>query len=135
MWASLRLDGELSELEGALLDAHLRRCADCAAATAVFGVAASTLRAESLEPVALRVPRKRGSLRTFVAATAATLLVTFALAGAGFVGAFHAVSGGDGKPRLVRVSEVAGSVDDYQLLLKARQVRPHTIATRILWPV
>ena len=30
-WASLRVDGELSELEGALLDAHLGRCADCSA--------------------------------------------------------------------------------------------------------
>ena len=29
-WASLRLDGELSELERALLDAHTRNCAACA---------------------------------------------------------------------------------------------------------
>src|SRR3954454_17246769 len=29
LWASLRADGELSELEGALLDAHLARCAEC----------------------------------------------------------------------------------------------------------
>ncbi|HXK15518.1 MAG TPA: zf-HC2 domain-containing protein, partial [Gaiellaceae bacterium] len=28
-WASLRADGELSELESALLDAHLGRCASC----------------------------------------------------------------------------------------------------------
>jgi hypothetical protein len=30
-WSSLRLDGELSELEGALLDKHLESCAVCAA--------------------------------------------------------------------------------------------------------
>lgn len=28
-WVSLRLDGEISELEDALLEAHLRRCASC----------------------------------------------------------------------------------------------------------
>lgn len=28
-WISLRLDGEISSLEAALLDAHLRRCDDC----------------------------------------------------------------------------------------------------------
>ena len=28
-WASLRLDGEISELEDAFLDSHLRRCAAC----------------------------------------------------------------------------------------------------------
>jgi predicted anti-sigma-YlaC factor YlaD len=28
-WASLRADGELSELEAALLDAHLDRCDGC----------------------------------------------------------------------------------------------------------
>lgn len=28
-WVSLRIDGELSELESALLDAHLAVCVDC----------------------------------------------------------------------------------------------------------
>ena len=40
-WASLRVDGELSELEGALLDAHLGRCADCSAYAA--GVTGTTV--------------------------------------------------------------------------------------------
>src|SRR3954452_9437902 len=35
-WASLRVDGELSELEGALLDAHLARCAECREVAAGF---------------------------------------------------------------------------------------------------
>lgn len=30
-WVSLRIDGELSELESALLDAHLAVCVDCRA--------------------------------------------------------------------------------------------------------
>ena len=28
-WASLRLDGELSQLEGAMLASHVDRCAEC----------------------------------------------------------------------------------------------------------
>jgi predicted anti-sigma-YlaC factor YlaD len=64
-WISLRVDGELSELEGALLDAHLVRCQECAAfsvdVTAVTGV----LRAAPLEQlqhpvsVSLRLRRRR----------------------------------------------------------------------------
>jgi len=136
MWASLRLDGELSELESALLDAHLARCADCAGAIAAFGVASTTLRAEPLAPVALALPRRHGSMRTFVAATAATLLVTFALAGAGFFGALHVVAQGSAKPKLVHVSAVAGSTDDFRLLAKVRTLRTEkAIASRLLWPV
>ena len=136
MWASLRLDGELSELESALLDAHLGRCPDCAAATAAFGVASSTLRADPLAPVALALPRRGGSMRTFVAATAATLLVTFALAGAGFVGALHVVGQGSATPKLVHVSAVAGGTDDFRLLAKVRTLRNEkAIASRLLWPV
>jgi predicted anti-sigma-YlaC factor YlaD len=136
MWASLRLDGELSELEGALLDAHLGRCAECASAVAVFAVSASTLREEALAPVTLAPPRRRGSTRTFLAAAAATLLVTFALAGAGVVGAVHVVASGPAPPKLVHVSAVAGGTDDFRLLAKVRTLRTEkAIATRILWPV
>jgi anti-sigma factor RsiW len=136
MWASLRLDGELSELESALLDAHLGRCAECAAAAAAFGVASTTLRAEPLADVRLALPRRGGSMRTFVAATAATLLVTVALAGAGFVGALHVVAQGSAKPKLVHVSAVAGSTDDFRLLAKVRTLRNEkAIASRLLWPV
>ena len=38
-WSSLRLDGELSELESALLEAHLKHCTACAA----FAVAAEAV--------------------------------------------------------------------------------------------
>jgi hypothetical protein len=84
-WASLRVDGELSELEGALLDAHLARCPDCA--EFAVGAAASTawLRDARLErpaPVTVAIPRP--PRRLAVAVAAAAVLVASAVV-AGFV--------------------------------------------------
>jgi hypothetical protein len=81
-WASLRVDGELSELEGALLDAHLGRCADCRAYDA--GVAGSTeaLRSAPLvaaEPVVITAPARSG--RIVAGLVAATLVVLAAVVG------------------------------------------------------
>src|SRR5690242_3964885 len=50
-WASLRVDDELSELEGALLDAHLARCAECREFEAAAAGSATLLRAAPLEAV------------------------------------------------------------------------------------
>ena len=43
-WASLRLDSELSELEQALLDAHLTRCESCAAYVRAIETTTTTIR-------------------------------------------------------------------------------------------
>src|SRR3989442_3273115 len=48
-WASLRLDSELSELESALLEAHLQRCASCGAFAVEIEGAALQLRTAPLE--------------------------------------------------------------------------------------
>jgi predicted anti-sigma-YlaC factor YlaD len=58
--ASLRLDNELSELEGALLDAHLARCAGCQRVVAGFRGSTSALRSATLgrvAPLAAGLPR------------------------------------------------------------------------------
>src|SRR5205809_751494 len=64
-WASLRLDDELSEFEGALLDAHLRRCADCASYVLESGAGTAAIRGSELEllprPVAIPLRPRRGS--------------------------------------------------------------------------
>jgi anti-sigma factor RsiW len=81
-WASLRLDGELSELEGALLDAHLARCAGCRELAAGFDASTAALRSAPLErtaPVAVDAPRSQRRLVATIAVAA--VLVLGAVAG------------------------------------------------------
>lgn len=76
-WASLRLDGELSELEEALLDAHLARCAGCHAVAEGFGASTIVLRSAPLEraaPVAVQLPRSPRRLPAMIAVAAVLVL-------------------------------------------------------------
>lgn len=50
-WAALAPDGELSELERKLLDAHVQRCAACAYFAVEVAAVASELRAAALQPL------------------------------------------------------------------------------------
>ena len=78
---SLRLDDELSELEQARLDSHLRVCPDCRAFEAELVAATRTLRAAPLEPVQRPVvlpQRRRLPLRSLQVATAAALVLVAA---------------------------------------------------------
>jgi|SRR6266516_4312939 len=82
-WASLRLDGELSELEGALLDAHLARCDDCATFAGGSEAATMALRAAPLEltaPVHVSIPRP--GKRVLAIMTAAALVGVATVLGA-----------------------------------------------------
>ena len=77
---SLRLDGELSEFELALLDAHLGKCADCSAFEADIAPITSAVRTTSLEPVELpfALPSRRGGvarMRVLSAVAAAAVVV------------------------------------------------------------
>jgi predicted anti-sigma-YlaC factor YlaD len=80
-WVSLELDGELSQLEGALLAVHLRRCGACAVRAAEMGAVAGALRDAPLErptrplvPAEARERRPRPlAVRLAVAATLAAL--------------------------------------------------------------
>jgi anti-sigma factor RsiW len=58
---SLRLDGELSELEGASLHAHLSRCTRCSAFASELEALTDGLRAAPLEqpPFKVALPRRR----------------------------------------------------------------------------
>ena len=78
-WASLDVDGELSQLERGLLAAHLRRCAACAVATTELRAATELVRGAPLEVPTRPLfvpsePRARGlALRLAAAATLAAL--------------------------------------------------------------
>jgi predicted anti-sigma-YlaC factor YlaD len=83
--ASLRLDGELSELEAALLDAHLARCSGCSAFAATSVNIATALRALAPEPFEAKVElpfvRRAHRIRLLQAAAAAALVVAAAALG------------------------------------------------------
>jgi hypothetical protein len=81
-WASLRVDGELSELEGALLDAHLGRCAECRAYAEGIAGTTAALRGAALErpaPLVIAAPERPG--RIVAGLVAATLVVLAAVVG------------------------------------------------------
>lgn len=85
--ASLRIDGELSELESALLAEHLERCADCRAAADGMAEVAALLRAAQLSEPAfpIRVPPRRRASRDYALRVLSTAAVA-AVAVTGLVG-------------------------------------------------
>ena len=77
-WSSLRLDGELSELEEALLDKHLEGCAVCAAFDAglrtTTEVVRTTTAARPSAPFEMPAPTREGVPLARVLAVAGVLV-------------------------------------------------------------
>jgi predicted anti-sigma-YlaC factor YlaD len=130
-WVSLSLDGELSELERRLLDAHLVRCAGCSSFAAEIEGVVGQLRSAPLEPAtgtlasvtwrrrqvtpAVRVAGRIGA----VAAAAAAGIAMFSL-GAGSVGDVKA--GGTTLPPLIvdaTTSDTAAEVSQFRQMRRA----------------
>jgi predicted anti-sigma-YlaC factor YlaD len=95
--ASAKLDNELSELEAARLDAHLRGCAECLAYAEEIGAIATRLRGAKLERPSQSVvlPRRRvfSGARMQAAVAAAAVAVVAAVAGSSFT-LGHVLRGG-----------------------------------------
>jgi anti-sigma factor RsiW len=76
---SVRLDGELSELESRLVESHVRRCADCAAYQDEVVAVTAMLREAPLEPlerpVVVSRPGRRVSLAGMQVGVAAAVAV------------------------------------------------------------
>jgi predicted anti-sigma-YlaC factor YlaD len=104
-WASLRADSELSELESALLDAHLGRCASCrtfARGTEEIAAALRSARLQRPAPILVQ-PQRAGhtGLRALQVAAAIAVVVT--------AGVIAAVSGPSQRADVAKpVSMVAG---------------------------
>lgn len=76
---SLRLDGEISQLESRMLESHLARCAECSMYEAGVGAVTAELRAAPLEtlghPIVVGRPRRQLSLARVQVGVAAALAV------------------------------------------------------------
>jgi hypothetical protein len=86
-WASLRVDGELSELEDALLEQHLEGCASCTAFAVRLAATTEAMRAVPLERPEISYPRfERPVIRLPVGRRVAIVAVAAAAALGAFVG-------------------------------------------------
>ena len=84
---SLQLDGELSEVGSARLEAHLRECEACAAYARELAAIAMRLRSTPLEQPALQFPLRRARpARMATAAAAAVAVAALLLVAAGGLG-------------------------------------------------
>ena len=86
-WASLRIDGELSELEDALLEKHLEGCASCSAFAVRLGATTEAVRTAPQERPQISYPRfERPTIRLPVGRRVAIVAIAAAAALGAFVG-------------------------------------------------
>jgi hypothetical protein len=118
-WVSLRVDDELSELEAALLDAHLARCGDCCEFALGAEASAAAIRSASYirhAPLVLDLPR---APRRFVAAAGIAAVIAVAAIAGGLVGS--ATSRGPSSSSPVHAAAVVASFDSPDQLRRLRR--------------
>ena len=125
-WASLRLDDELSELEGALLEAHLARCTSCSVYARTVAETTDAIRKAEPErlqqPIALPSRRHRIGIpaRALQASTAAAAVLAAAVGLGTLFGSLGGTQAGlsANAVRLSRSSIGAGPATESDALLK-----------------
>jgi predicted anti-sigma-YlaC factor YlaD len=133
-WASLRVDGELSELESALLEAHLGRCSPCRAfarGAEDVAVALATARLERPAPLALLLPpnRRRQVARAVRSAAAATLVAAIG-AGVAVLGIAGHAPTVHAKPVAMVAGSASDSLDRFRELRRASLIRQNRAIPR-----
>jgi predicted anti-sigma-YlaC factor YlaD len=124
-YASLRLDGELSDFESALLDSHIERCPSCRAfAEDLVGVT-ERLRTAPLERplIVVSLPQRRfAALRTMQVSAAAAAIVSIVGIGALF-GMLHASA--TTPARAAKLGSMAQEKREFRDLRRAILTAPH----------
>ena len=125
-YASLRLDGELSDFERALLDSHLERCPSCRAFADDLVCVTDRLRTAPLEQpsIAVTLPRRRFvALRNVQVSAAAAAVVSVVGIGALF-GMLHSSATAPTK-RAANLGSMAGEAREFRDLRRAVLTTPH----------
>jgi predicted anti-sigma-YlaC factor YlaD len=125
-YASLRLDGELSDFECALLDSHLDRCPSCRAfADDLVGVTARLREAPLEHPsIAVTLPRRRSVAWRGIQVSAAAAAVVSVVGIGALSGLLH--SGATAPTRgVVNVGSMAGERREFRDLRRAVLTTPH----------
>jgi anti-sigma factor RsiW len=131
-WASLRVDGELSELEGALLDKHLEACPACRAFSEGLASATEIVRATPVEEpqIVYSPPERRVVLRLPVRRRVAVIGIAAAAALGSFVGS--SLQRPTPTPEPASVPQVSLLTDMHQLLQLPRdKKRPAPAPARV----
>jgi Putative zinc-finger len=138
-WVSLRLDDELSEFEGVLLDAHLAECAACRTFAHDVSAFTAVLRSQPLEapgaPVELarlpRLPRRSRVRVTGVAVAALIIVAVGAVEVARSPGSPKAASSSGPQQIDLQAVPVSLTQDDMRGVAAAR--RAHLLAMTSRW--
>jgi predicted anti-sigma-YlaC factor YlaD len=121
-WVALRLDGELSEFENAIMRPHLERCASCRAFADDVAAIAREIRSTPYEPlprpISVSAPRRFGFPLRHVQVAAAAALVLVAAGLGSLYGTLD--SGSDPEQVTPLVHAPMGIADDEVLLRKLR---------------
>ena len=125
-YASLRLDGELSDFERALLDSHLERCPSCRAFGDDLVAVTDRLRAAPLEQPSIMVtlPKRRFVAMRNVQVSAAAAVVVSVVGIGGLFGMLHS-SATVPTRGVENVGSTAGEKREFRDLRRAVLTAPH----------